>query len=348
MEPGFRIYNILRPLGWIYGAVMTLRNRIYDNRLEMSKRFSIPVISVGNITVGGTGKTPHTEHIASVLKDRIHTAVLSRGYGRKTKGFIMADAHSDSTRIGDEPLQIKLRFPDLDVAVCEDRVIGINRLAEICNPQAVILDDAFQHRRVTPSLNILLVNYHRNILDDTMLPAGRLRESAAGRSRAHIIIVTKCPRDISNATMDYLASRLAMRPQQQVFFTTLEYGDIYPLFGKAAMPVPESPVLAVTGISDPTPMVQELKSSYKTVNLLSFPDHHDFTKCDIAEILRRLQGMPDGSFIITTAKDAARLSGMELPDELKEKIFVLPVRPAFLRDAELFNSTLINHIEKFK
>ena len=128
MEPGFRIYNILRPLGWIYGAVMSLRNRIFDRNPEMSKSFPIPVISVGNITVGGTGKTPHTEYIASILKERIHTAVLSRGYGRKTKGFIMADAHSDSTLIGDEPLQIKLRFPDLDVAVCEDRVIGISRL----------------------------------------------------------------------------------------------------------------------------------------------------------------------------------------------------------------------------
>ena len=348
MEPGFRIYNILRPLGWIYGAVMSLRNRIFDRNPEMSKSFPIPVISVGNITVGGTGKTPHTEYIASILKERIHTAVLSRGYGRKTKGFIMADAHSDSTLIGDEPLQIKLRFPDLDVAVCEDRVIGISRLSEICNPQAVILDDAFQHRRVTPSLNILLVNCHRNILDDAMLPAGRLRESAAGRKRADIIIVTKCPRDISNASMDSLASGLAVRPQQQVFFTTLEYGSIYPLCGNASMPAQESPVLAVTGISDPTPMVEELKRGHKRVDLLSYPDHHDFTKRDIAEIQRRLQGMPDGSIIITTAKDAARLSGMELADELKEKIFVLPVKPAFLRDADLFNSTVINHIESFK
>ena len=348
MEPGFRIYNILRPLGWIYGAVMTLRNRIYDRSKSMSKSFSIPVISVGNITVGGTGKTPHTEYIASILKDRIHTAVLSRGYGRKTKGFIMADANSDSTQIGDEPLQIKSRFPYLDVAVCEDRVIGIDRLSDICNPQAVILDDAFQHRRVTPSLNILLVNYHRNILDDAMLPAGRLRESAAGRNRAHIIIVTKCPCDISNATMDNLASRLAMRPQQQVFFTTLKYGDIYPLCGKAAVPTQESPVLAVTGIADPAPMVEELKSGHKTVDLISYPDHHAFTKRDIAEIQRRLQGMPAGSFIITTAKDAARLSGMDLTDELKEKIFVLPVKPAFLRDAALFNSTVINHIKSFK
>lgn len=348
MEPGFRIYNILRPLGWIYGAVMNLRNRIYDSNKDKSESFPIPVISVGNITVGGTGKTPHTEYIVSLLKDRVRTAVLSRGYGRKTKGFIMADAKSDSTRIGDEPLQIKLRFPDLHVAVCEDRAIGIKRLSETCNPQTVILDDAFQHRRVTPSLNILLVNYHRNILDDAMLPAGCLRESAAGRNRAHIIIVTKCPRDISNSTMDNLASRLAMCPQQQVFFTTLEYGDMYPLGAKAIAPAQECPVLAVTGISDPTPMVEELKRCHKTVNLLSYPDHHDFTKRDIAEMQKRLQDMPAGSIIVTTAKDAARLSGMDLADELKGKIFVLPVRPAFLRDAVLFDSTVINHIESFK
>lgn len=348
MKPAFRIYNVIRPIGWLYGLFTGLRNRMYDGGMLKSVSFPIPIICVGNITVGGTGKTPHTEYIAALLKDRMRIAILSRGYGRHTKGFILSDAQSDSNQIGDEPLQIKRRFPDVAVAVCEDRVTGIKRLAELCALQTIILDDAYQHRKVTPSLNILLVNYSRNILQDAMLPAGRLRESANCRRRAQIIVVTKCPKDISPAQMDDLASKLAVNPGQKVFFTTLEYGSLYPLDGKSEVPSQSCPVLALTGIADPIPMEAQLRKSHKQVNMLSYPDHHDFSRNDILEIEHRLQSMPQGSIIVTTAKDAARLSGMDLNKDLKSRIFILPVRPAFLRDAKEFDHTILNHIESFK
>lgn len=348
MKPAFRIYNVFRPIGWLYGLATGLRNRMYDSGMLRSVSFPIPVICVGNITVGGTGKTPHTEYIAALLKDRMRIAILSRGYGRHTKGFIRSDALSDSNQIGDEPLQLKRRFPDVEVAVCEDRATGIKRLSDQCSPQVIILDDAYQHRKVSPSLNILLVNYGRNILQDAMLPAGRLRESAGYRRRAQIIVVTKCPKDLSSAQMDDLASMLAVRPEQKVFFTTLEYGGLYPLDGKSTVPSQDYPVLALTGIADPAPMEAQLRKSHKEVSMLSYPDHHDFSRKDILEVEHRLEGMPQESVIVTTAKDAARLSGMDLDDYLKSRIFILPVRPAFLRDAKVFDDTILNHIETFK
>jgi len=348
MKPAFRIYNVFRPIGWLYGLVTGLRNRMYDGGMLKSVSFPIPVICVGNITVGGTGKTPHTEYIASLLRDRLRIAILSRGYGRHTKGFILSDARSDSNLIGDEPLQVKRRFPDVAVAVCEDRVTGIKRLSDLCSPQVIILDDAYQHRKVTPSLNILLVNYSRNILQDAMLPAGRLRESAGCRRRAQMIVVTKCPNGLSSREMDDLASKLAVSPEQKVYFTTLEYGSLYPLDGKSEVPSQDSPVLALTGIADPAPMEAQLRKSHKEVSMLSYPDHHDFSRNDIMEIEHRLKSMSQEAIIVTTAKDAARLSGMEMDESLKSRIFILPVKPAFLRDAKGFDDTILNHIETFK
>lgn len=345
MNPSFRKYNILRPLGWLYGLATALRNRMYDMGMLESTSFPIPVISIGNITAGGTGKTPHTEYLVSLLKDKIHTAVLSRGYGRSTHGYILADEASTSGIIGDEPLQIKRRFPDIDVAVCEDRVTGIKTLLRTHQPRVVVLDDAFQHRKVKPSLNILLVNYNRFILDDAMLPAGRLRESVKGRSRADMIIVTKCPVDLPQEAMDDMTKRLAVSQKQQVFFTTLEYGEIYPLDGNAPVPAADCPVLAVTGIADPTPMEAQLRQSHNEVQMLSFPDHHAFSMRDIKEIETRLASMPQGTAIITTAKDAARLQDAQMSEDLRKKIFILPVRPLFLNGSQAFDSAILNHIE---
>ena len=345
--PAFRIYNVLRPLGWLYGLGTGIRNRLYDNGTLKSTTFQVPVISIGNITVGGTGKTPHTEYIASILKDRFSTAVLSRGYGRHTKGFFMSDDHSDSGLIGDEPLQIKRRFPDLDVAVSENRVKGISRLMNMCAPQVILLDDAFQHRSVTPSLNILIVNRNRSILADAMLPAGRLRENAAGRRRADIIIVSKCPEDLTSDAMDSIAHDLKVSTRQKVFFTALEYGSLYPMNGTAATPAPGCPVLAVTGIADPAPFEAELHKSHTEIRMLSYPDHHEFTKRDISDMESTLQVMPAGSVMITTAKDAARLSGMDLKPELLERIFVLPVSVKFLREQDKFNDMILEHMQSF-
>ena len=349
MKPELRIYNILRPFGWLYDAFTSLRNRMFDQGLSRSISFGIPVISIGNITVGGTGKTPHTEFTASLLKDKYRIAVLSRGYGRHTKGFILSDNQSDSLMIGDEPLQMKKHFPDLDVAVCEDRAKGISRLMEICSPRAIILDDAFQHRKVTPSLNILLVNWHRNILDDAILPAGRLRENARGRRRAHIIIVTKCPDNLSTEEMDTMAQRLKTHPGQQVYFTALSYGLPYPIdHPEQPASLRQAPVLAVTGIASPRLMVAELESQGHQVTLMKYPDHHRFSKKDIEHVKEKLESIGSDSVIVTTAKDAARLTGLELESRLRDRIYVLPVGVRFLRDANMFEKVVTEHVESFK
>ncbi|MCQ2068859.1 MAG: tetraacyldisaccharide 4'-kinase [Bacteroidaceae bacterium] len=348
MKPEFRINNILRPLGWLYGLITGIRNLLYDKGLKKSTAFPFPVISIGNITVGGTGKTPHAEYTAILLKDRFKTAVLSRGYGRHTKGFFMSDAHSDSGLIGDEPLQIKRRFPDLEVAVCNDRAKGINRLTAMCAPQVIILDDAFQHRRITPSLNILLVNWHRNILDDAMLPAGHLRENPKGRRRADIIIVTKCPEDLDKKSIDAVAQRLKVRPDQQVYFSTPDYSQPY-LIDDSGHPLqlPKAPVLAVTGIVFPALMKSELERQGHQVVLMDYPDHHRFSKQDIANITDHLEGLGPDAIIVTTAKDAARLSDLDLEESLRKRIYVLPVGVRFLRDAAKFEKAVIGHVESF-
>ena len=348
MKSGFKINNALRPLGWLYGLVTGIRNFLYDKGVRKSRAFDLPVISIGNITVGGTGKTPHAEYTATLLKDRYKTAVLSRGYGRHTKGFFMSDAHSDSGLIGDEPLQIKRRFPDLEVAVCSDRAEGIRRLIEMCAPQVIILDDAFQHRRIKPSLNILLVNWHRNILDDAMLPAGYLRESVRGRRRADIIIVTKCPDNLDKKSMADLTQRLKVRPEQQVFFTTPQYNKPY-LIDDAGQPIdlPKAPLLAVTGIASPALMQAELERQGHDVTLMAYPDHYRFTKQDITNITDRLEGMGPDAVIVTTAKDAARLQDLNLADELRARIYILPVGVRFLRDADKFEKAVIQHVESY-
>ena len=348
MKPAFKIYNFLRPLGWLYALVTGIRNRLYDWGWRKSETFPIPVISIGNITVGGTGKTPHAEYTAILLKDRFKTAVLSRGYGRHTKGFFMSDHKSDSGLIGDEPLQIKHRFPDLEVAVCNDRAKGIRRLMDMCAPQVIILDDAFQHRRITPSLNILLVNWHRNILDDAMLPAGHLRETAKGRDRADIIIVTKCPDGLTDESMNQMAERLRVKPEQQVFFTTPEYIEPYLIDDNSRpMPLPKAPVLAVTGIVLPTLMKAELERQGHEVTLMDYPDHYRFSRQDLADITARLESLGPDAIIVTTAKDAARLLDLQLTDELRKRIYVLPIGVRFIREADKFRKAVIDHVESF-
>ena len=321
---------------------------MYDCGMCKSYRSGIPVISIGNITVGGTGKTPHTEFIASLLMQKYRIAVLSRGYGRKTKGFILSDTHSDSTIIGDEPLQIKHRFPDMDVAVSEDRATGIKQLIETRSPQAIILDDAFQHRKVTPSLNILLVNWHRNILDDAMLPAGRLRESARGRRRAHMIIVTKCPDNLSATDMDAMAERLRTSPEQQVYFTTLTYERPYLLDNpEQTLSQPHIPVLAVTGIASPDLFVAELERQGHDVTLTDYPDHHRFSSQDITQITKKLERLGPDAVIVTTAKDAARLKDIRLDGQLRKKIYVLPVAVRFICDSDKFINAVTEHVDTF-
>lgn len=352
-----KINKWLYPLSWLYGGGVWLRNKLFDCGIYKERRFDIPVISVGNITVGGTGKTPHTEYLIRLLRKNYKVAVLSRGYKRKSKGFVLAGPDTPVQMIGDEPFQMKQKFPDIYMAVDRDRCHGIEQLrdARIApGTGVVILDDAFQHRYVKPGMNILLVDYHRLLCEDALLPAGRLREPESGKSRAHIVIVTKCPADITPMDLRVLSKQMGLYPYQQLYFTTLKYGNLRPLFTEEAERPLESiakdnHILLVTGIASPAKLIEDLSPYNIPIDSLAFGDHHNFTPKDMELIKERFLKLPEGKrIIITTEKDAVRLAARPLPDaSVRPYIYVLPVEVSFLQNQqEVFNSNITHYVRK--
>lgn len=352
-----KIFRWLRPVAWLYGVGVELRNKLFDWGWLRSESFSLPVICVGNLAVGGTGKTPHTEYLIRLLRSqRLNVATLSRGYRRKTTGYVLADVQSSVTSIGDEPRQMKAKFPDVRVAVDEDRCHGIRELMKLDKPQVdvVVLDDAYQHRRVKAGLNILLTDYHRLLTDDVLLPAGRLREPAEGKARAQVVVVTKCPEDIKPIDFNIITKKLNLYPWQQLFFTGLRYGRLQPVFPGRVKPSDRQEVLdkskqvlLVTGIAQPAPLVKEMEERAGNVVHLAFGDHHDFNRRDfqrIEECFDSMQGKP--CLVVTTEKDATRLKGHPLlPDRLKAHLYALPVEIKILQNQQLaFNQTIINYV----
>lgn len=347
----------LYPASWLYGAGVWLRNKLFDRGIYKEHRFDIPVIAVGNITVGGTGKTPHSEYLIRLLQKDYQVAVLSRGYKRKSKGFVLARPDTPVQMIGDEPFQMKQKFPGIYMAVDRNRCHGIRQL---CDPriapgtEVVILDDAFQHRHVKPGMNILLVDYHRPISQDALLPAGRLREPERGKSRADIVIVTKCPPGLTPAEQRMLGKQMALHPYQQLYFTTLEYGRLYPLYAPGkAIALDEigkdNHILLVTGIASPAKLIRDLSAYNGHIDALAFSDHHDFTAKDMARIKERFMQLPAGKrMIVTTEKDSVRLAAHPSMDEaLKPSVYVLPVVVSFLQDQqESFNSNITDYVRK--
>ena len=357
MEGDFiKINKWLLPLSWCYGMGIKLRNTLFELGALKSRSFAVPVVSVGNITVGGTGKTPHVEYLANLLKDKFRVAVLSRGYKRKSKGFIKADAKTTMPEIGDEPFQMKQKFPKVTVAVDRNRCHGIDRLTEEDSQlDVILLDDAFQHRYVKPGINILLVDYHRLIIYDTLLPAGRLREPQSGKNRADIVIVTKCPKELKPMEYRVLTRAMNLYPYQQLFFTTLEYDVLRPVFPKvrhAAVPQLEDlhdvHVLLLTGIASPEQIEHDLSPYLSHLTPLTFGDHHQFKPKDIKLINDTFAAMPSPKCIITTEKDTTRLMTAEgLSEEVQNDIFILPVRIKFmLEQEESFNNHIIDYVRK--
>ena len=314
----------------------------------------MPVISVGNITVGGTGKTPHVEYLIELLQDKFHVAVLSRGYKRKSHGFKIADKASTARTIGDEPYQMKQKYPKVIVAVDKKRVHGIETLnQQYKDLDVILLDDAFQHRYVKPGINILLVDYHRLIIYDTLLPAGRLREPLNGKNRADIVIITKCPKELKPMEYRVITKAMDLYPYQQIFFTTLEYGQLKPVFnGKGDLSsleeIKHHNILLLTGIASPRQMKEDLTPLVSNLSMLSFPDHHNFQQKDIELIDSNFAALPSPKCIITTEKDAARIIGLEgLSEEIKNNIYILPVRIKFmLNQEEKFNENIIGYVRK--
>lgn len=341
---------LLLPLSIVYGFIVEFRNFLFHIGLLKSQSFSVPVICVGNITVGGTGKTPHTEMVIAELRKKFRVACLSRGYKRKTSGFILADAHSTAEQIGDEPQQIKNKFPDILVACDGNRVRGIRKLLALQNPpEVIVLDDAFQHRYVQADKNIVLVDYNRPVHEDCLLPMGRLRERPSSLERADYIIVTKCPSHLQPIECRILNKQLKIKPYQQLFFTTVKYGRIQRLDGQPepVKPDKDSCILCLTGIAQPAPYVEYLKTFTPNVVELRYPDHYRFTSKDIQRIETAFRQIKeDKKYIFTTEKDAVRLRACELPEELLQHIFYIPVEPLFLQDKETFLNEISEYVRK--
>lgn len=349
-----RLSLCLLPFAWIYGIGVIIRNWLFDLHVLKPKRYSIPVICIGNLSVGGTGKTPHTEYLIRLLRQEFKTAVLSRGYKRKSKGFVLASPHTTIEEIGDEPFQMASKFSDIYMAVDSNRCHGIESLTGKKDIDVILLDDAFQHRYVLPGLSILLIDYNRPVYSDYLLPAGRLREPASGKKRADILIVTKCPQSISEKEQMQIRKRLAPLPGQTLYFTSFVYDDLYALSSpgfqrETASLATDSEILLVTGIASPLPLIRKLKTYTSKVYPLTFADHHNFTKEDIDKIRNRFKQLsPEKRLIITTEKDAARLANHPaLEHSLKEDIYVLPIRVEFLNDSnKSFNLKIIEYVRK--
>lgn len=338
------------PFAILYGLIIFIRNKFYDWHIFMSTKFNIPVISIGNITVGGTGKSPHIEYLIELLSRRYQVATLSRGYRRKTRGFRIANLNSNAMDIGDEPFQFKSKYPHIEVCVAEERMTAVPQLLQQ-RPyiQAILLDDAFQHRTVKPGMSILLTDYTRLYTRDYIMPFGLLRESRSSAKRADIIIVSKCPADLSEQEKEDLIKEINPKQHQHVFFTGIEYQSIYPLQAHNTYPAAEE-VLMVTAIANPEPLKQRLEKEYKKVYLLTYADHHYFTFDDIEEIHEAFTHIQNpNKIIVTTEKDAARL--ILLQDKLVAlglPIYVQRIGVYFLfNEQQTFNDLIHPFVRKY-
>ena len=346
----------LSPLAFLYKIAIEVRNRLFDWKVLPSEEFDIPVISVGNIMVGGTGKTPHTEYLITLLKDKFKVALLSRGYKRKSTGYQLATSSSSAKTIGDEPYQIKTKFPDIHVAVDSNRRHGIHRLCKdnvSSDTEVILLDDAFQHRYVTPGISIVLMDYNRPAYEDALMPMGLLREPFSSIHRAHTIIVTKCPKDIKPIDFRIVSKHLNLRPYQQLYFTTLSYGDMKafraPHEAKALSTLTQDThILLVTGIASAAPLVEKLREHTEHITHMEYGDHHRFTQSELKSISKTYASIDAADkLIITTEKDAARLYTYELDDTMANALYILPVKIKFLLGKqELFDNYITDYVSK--
>lgn len=343
---------LLCPLSFLYGLGVNIRNQLFNLGLLKTHKFDVPIICIGNITVGGTGKTPHTEALIAELQKDFRVACLSRGYKRHSSGFVLATPDSTADDIGDEPMQIKNKFPDIIMAVDGNRARAIQKLMQSTDkPDVIILDDGFQHRHVKADINILLIDFNRPLHEDHLLPWGRLREPVSAINRANYIIVTKCPSNLSPIEKRIIAKQLNLKAYQQLLFTTMQYGTIRTLEGDRAdcRPSANSTILCVTGIANPKPYLEHLKTITPKVIPIHFSDHHRFKDSDIQQITDKFHLIPeDEKYIFTTEKDAKRLILCDLPTEIKKHVYYLPIEPVCLTPKEQLIKTIHDYVRKNK
>lgn len=334
----------------LYGPILAIRHFFYDKGWKKSFRASVPTICIGNITVGGTGKTPHTEMVLRRLLQSdewaySNLAVLSRGYKRKSKGFQLVTHEGTARQFGDEPVQMARKFLSVTVAVDKNRVRGCQQL----NADLIVLDDAFQYRRLKASLNILLVDYNRPIYQDKLLPWGKLRDLPARVRAADIVVVTKCPAYLTDWDRQEWRRLLKLAPEQQLFFTGIQYGTPEPVFeGADSRYTYAQRLVLVSGIANDAPLRSYLSDTYKLARRISFPDHHRFSRSDIGAISRAIRENPTAC-VMTTEKDAQRLRDVKpkwVPDTLRQRLFYLPIETCFFspEEREAFNETLLKGV----
>ncbi len=339
----------LFPFTMWYAVGVCVRNALFRWGLKKQVTTQVFTIGVGNLSMGGTGKTPMVEYLIRMLSPFAKVALLSRGYKRKTKGFVRNDGSCSADLLGDEPAMIARKYPYVDVCVCERRVEGIRQMMETNQkPSVVLLDDVFQHRHIKPTVNILLTEYGSPYYYDAILPFGNLREFRIGRKRADIVVVTKCPSSISMDEKQQMACRLRLEPCQQVFFSTIQYANPYLLADSSAVDEAildrAAHILVVSGIAHPQPMVDYLKS-FASVSQLQFSDHHDFTIKDIESIESAFADIhEEHKIIVLTEKDASRLVDSPLFGRMaKMPVYVLPISVVFLDDGQhLFDTTILH------
>jgi tetraacyldisaccharide 4'-kinase len=330
--------------------VTSIRNLLFDKDYLKASTFNFPIICIGNLAVGGTGKTPMVEYLIRLLRNQYAVATISRGYKRKTKGFGIANENTTALEIGDEPMQFHLKFPDITVAVGEERLVAIPQLLQDRpETQIIILDDAFQHRTVKAGLNILLTEYKNLYTRDLLLPAGDLRDTRRSAKRAEIIIVTKCRNNLTEQDQKEIISELGPNANQTVFFTEIKYTQPYHLFSKKPFDIsPGLELLLVCGIANPKPLKEFITTHVKSYDMLNYPDHHIFSIDDLGEIKRQFEKIPSSNkIILTTEKDGVRLQKFE--NELADfPIYVIPIEHAFMfNDAGRFSKMLYDFINSF-
>ena len=345
---------LLLPFAWLYGVGVVVRNRLFDWQILKSKSFDLPVIGIGNLSAGGTGKTPMAEYILKLLLENGYKpALLSRGYGRQSSGFMEVLTDSDASLTGDEPFQVKRKFPEAFVAVCEDRVKGIETILS-SNPETnvIVLDDSFQHRYVKPGFNILLTDYNRPYYSDLLLPAGMLREPISGRKRADIIIMTKCPEHIDASSKEKIKSKLKPSSSQEVYFTSISYQSLKNINDEDSLQLSnlkDYKIILFTGIANTAPLENFLKEIKTDFQLIKYPDHHYFSADNIEKIISTWKSISsDHKILITTEKDWCRMEGTEQAELFSGlPLYFLPIAVQWNEAEKInFDRTIFKYVER--
>ncbi len=333
------------PVSAVYGTVTSVRNRLFDWGILPSKKYPIPLIGIGNLSTGGTGKSPHTIYILNLIKDSYESAMISRGYGRKTKGLVVANYESTYEEIGDEPLQIFERFRNkVLVIVAEKRRKALEYALQNYDTQVAVLDDCFQHRYVTPGLSILLTAYGDLYKDDYLLPVGNLRESRKNADRANLVIVSKCPDDLSEESKTNIKNQLSLLPEQKLFFSSIEYGNkIMSRSDEIHLEELVSyEVVLVTGIANDAPLVEFLRSKVKALHTISYPDHHRYSEKEVHQINNQLQSIKGEKLLLTTEKDFMRLRDFK---QIFDYLYYLPIE-TYMHEKDIFNTEILSYVQE--